>query len=115
MLTLEQNIRAVIETCFSESREELHDIATQRIIELIESNASNTLKPLETLWIPCEEQLPNSQVEVIVSIHDDSGDSAFDYTACGWVIPKREYWVVDNEINYDVVAWMPLPKPYKEK
>ena len=114
MLTLEQNIRAVIETCFSESREELHDIATQRIIELIETNAPNTLG---THWISCKDRLPHGSCSdlVNVSIHDDSGDTPFDYTSCGWVITDGEYWIVDNEINNHVIAWMPLPEAYKEK
>ena len=111
MLTLEQNIRAVIETCFSESKEELQEIATQQIIGLIESNASNTLKPLETHWIPCSERLPEGQTEVIVSCADDSGDTPFSYTSCGWITTDGEYWIVDNEINSFVQSWMPLPKP----
>lgn len=115
MLTLEQNIRAVIESCFSESKEELQEIATQQIIGLIESNTPNTLKPLETHWIPCKERMPNTQTPVIVSVHDDNGDGSFDYPDFGWTTRFGEYWIVDNEINNNVVAWMYLPKAYKEK
>lgn len=64
-------------------------------------------------WIPVSERLPTGQTEVIASIHDDSGDTPFDYTASGWVTNDGEYWIVDGEINYYVTAWMPLPKPYE--
>lgn len=67
----------------------------------------------EQRWIPVTERLPNKQEEVIVSYHDTLGDMSFDYTAPGWITPDGEYWIVDNEINNYVVAWMPLPEPYK--
>lgn len=66
-------------------------------------------------WIPVSETSPPSGEPVNVSCHDDSGDTAFDYTSCGWITTNGEYWIVDNEINSFVVAWMPLPKPYKEE
>lgn len=64
-------------------------------------------------WTLCTERPPIEQGEVIVSCHDDSGDTPFDYTSCGWVTPDGKYWIVDDEINYHVIAWKPLPKPYK--
>ena len=67
----------------------------------------------EQRWIPVTERLPNGQEEVIVSCHDTSGDGSFDYTSSGWTTTDGEYWIVDNEINHFVVAWCPLPEPYK--
>lgn len=67
-------------------------------------------------WIPCTpETMPKNEEEVIVSILDDSGDNAFKYTASGWYAVAGDFWVVDNEMNRHVVAWMPLPKPYTGK
>ena len=66
-------------------------------------------------WIPVSEGMPKGQELVNVSCHDTSGDTSFDYTSSGWVTTNGEYWIVDNEINNYVVAWMPLPKPYKEE
>ena len=66
-------------------------------------------------WIPCSERLPEGRTEVIVSCTDDSGDTKFRYTSSGWVTTDKEYWIVDNEINNFVVAWMPLPEPYREE
>lgn len=75
-----------------------------------------TIEP-EQKWIPVSERLPHGSCSdlVNVSIHDDSGDTPFDYTSCGWVTTDGEYWIVDNEINNHVIAWMPLPEPYKER
>ena len=41
MLTLEQNIRAVLDTCFSESKDEIKEIVTSNILQLIK-NAEQT-------------------------------------------------------------------------
>ena len=64
-------------------------------------------------WIPCSERLPNGQTEVIVSCIDDSGDTKYSYTSSGWITTDKEYWIVDNEINPFVIAWMQLPEPYE--
>lgn len=67
----------------------------------------------EQRWIPCSERLPEDEEEVIVSVRDDSGDNTLDYSSCGWYACAGDFWVVDNEANERVVAWMPLPKPWK--
>ena len=106
MLTLEQNIRAVIETCFSESREDLQEIATQRIIELIETNASNALG---THWISCEDRLPDKEGDYLVSC-----------CVCGYAyVGISRYLICDDGNTFwelpNVLAWINLPEVYKEK
>ena len=64
-------------------------------------------------WIPVSEKLPWTDTDVLVTVLDDSGDTPWSYTSIGWLTPKGEYWVVDNEMCYGVVAWMPLPSPYR--
>ena len=76
--------------------------------------AMNSLPSAQPGWIPCSTELPKDEEEVIVSIHDDSGDYACDYTSFGWYAAAGEFWVVDNEASMRVVAWMPLPTPYRE-
>ena len=97
---------------------------TGEVIELFRqgneelTKASDRIKDLpsvqEQRWIPVTERMPNGQEEVIVSCHDTSGDGSFGYTSSGWTTTDGEYWIVDNEINHFVVAWMPLPEPYKD-
>ena len=67
----------------------------------------------ERKWIPVTEALPINDVDVIVSVLDDSGDTSYRFTSVGWCIPNGQYWVVDNEMCYGVIAWMPLPEPWK--
>ena len=73
-----------------------------------------TLPSAQPRWIPCKEKLPKYGENVIVSIHDDSGDYACDYASFGWYAVKGKFWVVDNEVNERVVAWLPLPRPYRK-
>lgn len=97
----------------SEAIEKLKTYDTLRIMPEIQM-AINALES-EPQWIPCSERLPHGSCSdlVNVSIHEDSGDTPFDYTSCGWVTTDGEYWIVDNEINNHVIAWMPLPECYK--
>lgn len=66
-------------------------------------------------WIPCEngKNLPDAEEVVLLSCHDDFGDTSFDFVCSGWLTTEKEYWIVDNAINTCVVAWAPFPKPYK--
>lgn len=67
----------------------------------------------ERKWIPVTEALPINDVDVIVSVLDNSGDTPYRFTSVGWCTPNGQYWVVDNEMCYGVIAWMPLPEPWK--
>jgi hypothetical protein len=67
----------------------------------------------EQRWIPVDQRLPPSGKDVIVSCHDTSGDTSFDYTSVGWTTPNGEYWIVGGDINRYVCAWMPMPRAYK--
>jgi len=68
----------------------------------------------ESQWIPCSERLPHYSETVIVSILDDTGDYNLNYTDVGWITHDGT-WIVDNDENNMVTAWMPLPEPYKER
>lgn len=69
----------------------------------------------EPKWIPCSERLPRAREMVIVSVRDETGDTSYDYTSHGWMTTDKEYWIVDDEINNYVIAWIPLPEPYREE
>ena len=72
----------------------------------------NTIKrqPKIGKWIPCSERLPDKPIF--------SHDGYIVQQACV-VEPYTAYWdgekwsdVIDNDIE-DIIAWQPLPAPYK--
>ena len=60
----------------------------------------------EPQWIPCSERLPEAGKYVLRTIRK-----------FGW--HGEEYWSVDigpyNTNDGSIIAWMPLPEPWKEK
>lgn len=66
-------------------------------------------------WISVSDRLPKSDDWVIVTILDERGDTPFKYTDFGWYLEEANCWIVDAEKRKDVVAWMTLPEPYKER
>ena len=64
-------------------------------------------------WIPVSERLPSSDDWVIVTVLDESGDTPYRYTDLGWYLDAANCWIRDAKQITDVIAWMPLPEPYK--
>jgi len=64
-------------------------------------------------WIPCSERLPSNDDWVIVSVLDEVGDTPYRYSDFGWYFERAKCWIIDSEQRTDVVAWMPLPEPWK--
>lgn len=63
---------------------------------------------VQNQWIPVSERLPEPEVEVIVT------DRETTETYSSWYLGNG-YWECDNgTYNNRIIAWMPLPKPYKE-
>lgn len=52
-------------------------------------------------WIPCSERLPEERQEILATTTDN---------AWGDVVIIRTYY---KEMHKSVIAWMPLPKPYR--
>ena len=61
----------------------------------------------ETQWIPCSERLPEDNTDVIVCFYSGT-------------VTEMRYWgngIFQGIYEYStkvVIAWMPLPEPYKE-
>ena len=81
------------------------DRGTNRAIDM----AIKALEKPEPHWIPVTERLPDVGCEVLVEMDDKVTISVGYIDPCGW-------WFVDfsTEERDDVIAWMPLPEPYKE-
>lgn len=59
-------------------------------------------------WIPVSERLPEIYKEVIVTDIETSDTYQSQYLGNG-------YWECDNgTFKNRIIAWMPLPEPYKE-
>ena len=62
-------------------------------------------------WIPCSERLPEECTEVLVSAKEIDGSF---YTRTSWV--QDGVWVIKKTpLQPTVIAWQPLPEPYKER
>lgn len=67
----------------------------------------------KTRWIPVTERLPESGSMVLVSLE---GISIPDIAECGGTSQEGiKFRPVDNDFAYakGIVAWMPLPEPYR--
>lgn len=62
-------------------------------------------------WIPCSERLPKMGEKVLVS----TANTCFTQVFKGYYNKYPEDWVWENNRIKRVLAWMPLPEPYKEK
>lgn len=93
---------------------------TMNLDDAYESGWFDCQKCIEDLssthqWTPISEGLPKNDDWVIVTILDERGDTPFKYTDFGWYLEEANCWVVAAEQRTDIIAWMPLPEPYKEK
>ena len=90
--------------------------ALKMLIDKIEH--APTIEP-EQRWIPCSERLPNTNGIYIVTRRISDGFECRNITdAC--YFDGSNTWHDDTRVNHerkylaDVLAWMPLPEPYRE-
>jgi len=61
----------------------------------------------QTRWIPVSEKLPDEKDYCLCCDKDG-------YITIGFVSKWSKQWCFDDpEVDIDVIAWMPLPEPYK--
>ena len=81
----------------------------------------------EQRWIPCSERLPDKYGLYLVTIAEKAKaeDLGFDldeidvkrmrYNSNGWLLPRHIPAWINAAVTDEVIAWMPLPEPYKER
>ena len=96
----------------------------------IYADCIQTLKDLpsaqpEQRWIPCSERLPEEYGEFLVTMTEKAKakDLGFDidetyirkmrYNSNGWQLPRHIPSWINEAVKDEVLAWMPLPEPYK--
>ena len=63
----------------------------------------------QTKWIPISERLPNKKEEVLATTEWGEITIAERYIENEWIIQEG----YNNADDDDIIAWMPLPEPYK--
>lgn len=89
-------------------------VIVAKIIDSNMNDAKDINVPSNDGWIPVEDGLPEEGEEVEVTIEEmaDSAGGMRYYTKTAWV--QEERWVIKrNPCNPRVIAWRPLPEPYK--
>lgn len=67
-------------------------------------------------WIPCEERLPEPKVAVLGYAPAFQNIFAVYYdSVCGWMTWCPACYEPFPISQGEIVAWMPLPEPYKEE
>ena len=77
--------------------------------EIVEEKVS------ELLWIPCSERLPEKTKAsyIVTVIHEETKETWVDIDSYDW--EGHNGWWNFGEGRCHVIAWMPLPNPYKEE
>lgn len=68
---------------------------------------------LLTGWIPVKERLPELHRDVLVAVCDVNEDDASTFIDCLVDNNDRPTWSMYNGALDRVLAWMPLPEPYR--
>ena len=84
-------------------------------------NTSTDTSTNTSTWIPCSERLPDNDNEVLcwyeyrIMQGTCISEMAHRY-GIGWYSKKSDIWVGEVSVGVDcrVIAWQPLPQPYKE-
>lgn len=81
----------------------------------------------EPRWIPCSERLPEEDGLYLVTSREKATAEEFGFdlddvevrkmrfNEDGWRIPKHIPEWINGVVHTTVLAWMPLPEPYKEE
>lgn len=80
------------------------------IAELLDQYTDEGCPSTKQEWVQCSERLPKKDGRYQVTRHDDVTNTEF--TDILWY-EKGLWWNRQSIGDYAVIAWMPLPKPWK--
>ena len=127
----DENYKAYCIAFNSDDRAE-YDAYTNAI-EIVKQEAekfSTDINVVSNGWIPCSERLPEESGYYLVTYHDWSDGNflpKYDDTYVrrlhyqisehfvGWNYPKNVDDRAENDCHKEVIAWQPLPEPFKER
>lgn len=99
------------------------------VVELAKEIVQEVAEEYNNGWIPCSERLPEESGYYLVTYHDWSDGNflpKYDDTYVrrlhyqisehfvGWNYPKNVDDRAENDCHKEVIAWQPLPEPFKE-
>ena len=108
-------------------------ISKKNAIEIVKQEAEKfgtDINVVSNGWIPCSERLPEESGYYLVTYHDWSDGNflpKYDDTYVrrlhyqisehfvGWNYPKNVDDRAENDCHKEVIAWQPLPEPFKER
>lgn len=113
---VEQEVKLVPMAKVTFDEEKLREILNKEVIDKIKSG--ELVLQTEDSWIPISERLPGEFQRILVSIVNYRGEKVVrvaEYYHRGkgvfQIKENREQWEVGEK---GLLAWMPLPEPYKE-
>lgn len=87
---------------------ELSESERDRLLNALD-DADRINSELEASWIPCSEKNPNETGGYFTTIKWLDRENVYKY-----MVVKRDYFAEYDAWNDSlVIAWMPLPEPYK--
>lgn len=108
-----KNEQEIIRSVFDAYIREAKAISTKKdrptfdMLEEVKNMAIKALEQPTQRWIPVSERLPENEGLYLVSVKNDHQRQ---YSKTCWFSKTRSWFA-----RQDVIAWMPLPKPYEEK
>jgi hypothetical protein len=101
----------------NEFRHEEYNEAIRDVVNFIERYKEKN----NNGWIPCSERLPRDYEEVLADVRGIGFDSLKDAEMVGYFKEKGK-WFYSHGMQYlvdggktRVIAWQPLPEPFKER
>ena len=109
------------------------NLSEEQVREAVEKAKSEIVQVLPSAeprprWIPCGERLPEEDVNVLVSYRYKEGEGDTSHSNIA-ITSYGQMYFGGNKVgiyhwrapfkyfhnNYEVIAWMPLPEPYREE